>query len=191
MLGREGLNIPISKPSFQRNWYSRGLTEKNLQTVKFVLQYRISHCKSPSIELFVLDIYYVFISIVQKFALLLYLTRCIIHHISIPCRSEAHRDGGQKANRSFAFSIILASVSFWPLLIIEPVARLSQHVLSRTNCSLSRYNAKGKLNCFNCKTGVFLRLFTPTFTKESNYNPRFFGKNQLLYGEYLTSIKKN
>ena len=27
-------------------------------------------------------------------------------------------------------------------------------------CSLSRYNAKGVLDCFNCKTGVFLRLFT-------------------------------
>ena len=24
---------------------------------------------------------------------------------------------------------------------------------SRTNCSLSRYNAKGKLDCFNYKTG--------------------------------------
>ena len=45
---------------------------------------------------------------------------------------------------------------------------------SRTTCSLSRYNAKGKLDCFNCKTEGFLRLFTPTFTKESNYNPRFF-----------------
>ena len=47
---------------------------------------------------------------------------------------------------------------------------------SRTNCSLSRYNAKGKFDCFKCKTGVFLRLFTPMFTKESNYNPRFLGK---------------
>ena len=47
---------------------------------------------------------------------------------------------------------------------------------SRTNCLLSRYSAKGKLDCFNCKTGVFLRLFTPMFTKESNYNPRFWEK---------------
>ena len=60
---------------------------------------------------------------------------------------------------------------------------------SRTNSSLSRYNAKGKLDCFNCKTGVFLRLFTSMFTKESNYNPRF-GGNQLLYGEYLKIIKE-
>ena len=37
---------------------------------------------------------------------------------------------------------------------------------SRTDCSLSRYNAKDKLNCFNCKTGVFLRLRTPMFTKK-------------------------
>ena len=59
---------------------------------------------------------------------------------------------------------MLASVSFWPLLIIESVARVSQHVLSRTICSLSRYNVKGELDCFNCKTGVFLRLFTLMFT---------------------------
>ena len=31
---------------------------------------------------------------------------------------------------------------------------------SRTNCSLSRYNAKGKLTCFNCKTGVFLTNYS-------------------------------
>ena len=85
MLGWEGLNIPISKPSFRQNWYSRGLTEKKLQAIKFARQYRISHWKSPSIELFVLDIYYVFISMVQKFALLRHLTRSIIHHISMPC----------------------------------------------------------------------------------------------------------
>ena len=112
VLGRGGLNIPISKPSFRRHWYSRGLTEKKLQTMKFVGQYRISHSESPSTELFVLDIYYVFISIVQKFALLLYLTRCIIHHISIPCRSRAHRDGGLKANHSFAFSITFGASTF-------------------------------------------------------------------------------
>ena len=102
-LGREGLNIPISKPSFRRNWYSRGLTETKLQMIKFARHYRISHFKSPSIELFVRNIYYVFISIVQTFAHLLHLTRCIIHHISMPCRSQAHRDGGLKANRSLAF----------------------------------------------------------------------------------------
>ena len=47
---------------------------------------------------------------------------------------------------------------------------------SRTTCSLSRYNVKGELDCFNCGTGFFLRLFTLTFTKESNYNPRFCEK---------------
>ena len=125
MLGQESLNIPISKPSFRRDWCTRGLTEKKPQTIKFARQYRISHCKSPSIELFVLDIYYVFISIVQKFALLLYLTRCIIHHISILCRSRAHRDGGQKANRSLALSItICKKVTFTgKVLRLEP-ARL-------------------------------------------------------------------
>ena len=107
MLEREGLNIPFSKPSFRQNWYSRCLTEKKLQTIKFARQCRISDCKSPSIELFVLDIYYVFISIVQKFALLLYLTRCIIHHISMLCRSRAHGNGGLKANRSLVFSVTI------------------------------------------------------------------------------------
>ena len=32
------------------------------------------------------------------------------------------------------------------------------------------------------KTGVFLRLFTLMFTKESNYNPRFGGKSAPLWG---------
>ena len=108
MLEREGLNIPISEPSFRQNWYSRRLTEKMLQMIfKFARQYRISHCKSPSIELFVLDIYYVFISIVQKFAPLLHLTLCIIHHISLPCRSRAHRGEGLKGNPSLAFGITI------------------------------------------------------------------------------------
>ena len=40
-------------------------------------------------------------------------------------------------------------------------------------CSLSRFYVKCELDCFNCKTEVFLRLFTSMFTKESNYNPQF------------------
>ena len=47
---------------------------KKLETIKFARQYRISHCKRQSIGSSVLDIYYVFISIVQKFALSLHLT---------------------------------------------------------------------------------------------------------------------
>ena len=38
---------------------------------------------------------------------------------------------------------------------------------SRMNCSLSRYNTKGKLDCFNYKTGFFLRLFTPMLQKKA------------------------
>ena len=53
---------------------------------------------------------------------------------------------------------------------------------SRTNCSLSRFHAKGKLDCFNSKMGVFLRLFTPMFTKEGNYNLRFGEKSASLWG---------
>ena len=44
--------------------------------------------------------------------------------------------------------------------------------------SLSRYNVDGELNCFNCKTGFFLRFYTSMFSKESNYNPRFCKKKQ-------------
>ena len=38
---------------------------------------------------------------------------------------------------------------------------------SRSTCSLSRYNVKGDLDCINCKTRVFLRLFTSMFTKKA------------------------
>ena len=47
---------------------------------------------------------------------------------------------------------------------------------SLTTCSLGRYNVKGELDCFNCKTVTFLRLLTSMFTKESSYNPRFWEK---------------
>ena len=53
--------------------------------------------------------------------------------------------------------------------------------------ALSRYNAKDKLDCFNCKTGSFLALFTSMFAKESNYSHVFGERNQLLDGEYLTA----
>ena len=81
------------------------------------------------------------------------------------------------------YRVILASVSFWPLLIIESVETRAFHALlcpntcfSSTTCSLSRYNVKIELDCFNCKTGVFLRLFTSMFTKQNNCNPSFAKK---------------
>ena len=88
---------------------------------------------------------------------------------------------------------ILASVSFWPLLIIGSLASVSQHVLVLFTHDLlvNKYNVKCELDCFNCKTGVFLRLFTLMFTQGSNYNTRFSEKNQIVYGEYLTIIRKN
>ena len=36
MLGREGINIPISKLSFRQNWYSTGLAEKKLQAINLL-----------------------------------------------------------------------------------------------------------------------------------------------------------
>ena len=50
---------------------------------------------------------------------------------------------------------ILASVSFWPLLIIESWLVCPNTCFSHTTCSLIRYNVEGELDCFNCKTGVF------------------------------------
>ena len=89
--------------------------------------------------------------------------------------------------------IILASVSFCPLLIIESVARVSQHVLFTHDLIVKQVERYNPIDCFNCKTGVFLRLFTSMFTKQNIYNPRFCKKkkNQLVYGEYSTIIKKN
>ena len=53
---------------------------------------------------------------------------------------------------------------------------------SRTTCSLSTYKVKGELDCFNCKTGVFIGLLTSVFTKESNYNRRSPKKSTSLWG---------
>ena len=110
-LWQEALSIPISKPSFRRNSYKRGLTEKKPQAIKFARQssrqYRISHCKSPSIELFLIFFMYLFLSS-KSLPLLRHLARCKIHHISMPCRSRVHRDGGLKANHGLlAFGITI------------------------------------------------------------------------------------
>ena len=114
--------------------------------------------------------------------------------------SAPHADGQQfMSHRNSVYLYthsILASVSFWPLLIIDSVCPST--CFSRTNCSLSRYNAKGKLDCFNCKTGVFLRLFILMKAITIHVVCFFFcfvfffggGGNQLLYMEYLTTIKK-
>ena len=62
---------------------------------------------------------------------------------------------------------------------------------SLTNCSLSRYNAKDKLDCFNCKTGVFLRLLTSMFTKESDYiQSTFLGKKSTPLWGICNNYKK-
>ena len=52
-------------------------------------------------------------------------------------------------------------------------------VMAKIDTCMSSYNVKGELDCFNCKTGAFLRLFTSMFTKESNYNPRFCEKKSI------------
>ena len=106
MLGQEGLNIPISKPIFCKTGTIGVSQKKKLHAITFARQYRISHCKSPSIGLFILDIYYVFISIMQKFASFTSFNSMYnsSYCISVPCRSRVHIDRGLKANHSFAFS---------------------------------------------------------------------------------------
>ena len=61
---------------------------------------------------------------------------------------------------------------------------------SRTNCSLSRYNAKDKLDCFNCKTGIFSQIINFIVYKRKQLQSTFLEKIQLRYGEDLTIIKK-
>ena len=61
---------------------------------------------------------------------------------------------------------------------------------SRTTCSLSRHNLKCELDCFNCKTGGFLRLFTSMFIKESNYSPRFCEKKSTRIRGILNNYKQ-
>ena len=68
---------------------------------------------------------------------------------------------------------ILALVSF---KLSSPWHVCPNTCFSRTTCSLSRYKVKIELDYFNCKTGVFLRLFNSMFTKQNNYNPRFCKK---------------
>ena len=56
--------------------------------------------------------------------------------------------------------------------------------------SLIKYNVKGELDGFNCKTGAFLRLFTSMFTRKSNYSPCFCEKSSRLWGIF-NNYKKN
>ena len=49
---------------------------------------------------------------------------------------------------------------------------------------------KSELDCFNCKAGGFLRLFTLMFTKGKQLQSILLRKTQLVYGEHLTIIKK-
>ena len=152
VLGREGVNISISKSSFWRNSYSTSLTEKKLQTIKFARQYRIS-LQQP-INWIILDIYHVFISTEQMFSLLCQLTRCIIHHISMPCRSRVHRDGGLKANHSLAFGITI-----WKKVTFTGKSNLWCHHVWWTSTKTSLYgyiyNNKGLI--------AFFQIWTPWF----------------------------
>ena len=65
----------------------------------------------------------------------------------------------------------------------------SNTCLSRTTCSLSRYKVKGELDCFNCKMGGFLRLFTSMFTKKAIIIHVFAKKSNRLRG-IITNYKE-
>ena len=70
-------------------------------------------------------------------------------------------------------------------------------MLSCKTCSLSRYNAEGELDCFNCKTGVFSDYYLQYVQKRAIViiviiTIHFFAKKiQLVFQQYLTIIKKN
>ena len=65
---------------------------------------------------------------------------------------------------------------------------------SRTTYSLSRCNVKGELDCFNCKAGGGggggSQIIHFNVYKRKQLQSTFLRKNQLVYGEYLTIIKK-
>ena len=62
---------------------------------------------------------------------------------------------------------------------------------SHTNCSLSRYNAKGKLDCFNCKTGVFSSDYSLQCLQKKAITIHVFGeKSTPLWGIFNNYKKK-
>ena len=80
---------------------------------------------------------------------------------------------------------ILASVSFWPLLIVESV--LSQHMLFTHDLLVKQDKLKCELDCFNWKTVVFLRVFTSN--KRKQLQSTFLRKkNRIVYGDYLGDV---
>ena len=53
---------------------------------------------------------------------------------------------------------------------------------ARTNCSLSRYNAKSKLDCFKCKTGVLSDYSRQCLQKKAITIHDFGKKSDRLWG---------
>ena len=61
--------------------------------------------------------------------------------------------------------------------------------LSRTTCSLSRYNVEGELDCFDCKTGFFFSDYSlQWFTKESKFH--VFAKKLTRLWEIFNNYKE-
>ena len=46
----------------------------------------------------------------------------------------------------------------------------------RTTYQLGRYNVKGESDCFNCKTGFFLKLFTSAVYERKQLQSTVFAK---------------
>ena len=81
--------------------------------------------------------------------------------------------------------LILASVSFCPLLIIESVARVPNMCFSRTTCSLIRY-----IRLFELQDGVFSQIIHFNVYIKKNYNPRFCKKKSTRVWGILNNYKE-
>ena len=63
------------------------------------------------------------------------------------------------------------------IIIVPRFARADNDKIRAANESFAlKMNIIVILDCLNCKTEVFLRLFTSVFTKQNNYNTRFCKK---------------
>ena len=76
----------------------------------------------------------------------------------------------------------LASVSFCPLLIVESMARVSQHVLFLHDLLIKHVKRLRPINCFDCKTGVFSDYSFHCLQKKATTIYVFAKKSTRLWG---------
>ena len=118
VLGRESLNIPISKPSFRRNSYCRGLTEKSCRLLNLLANIGslIAKAHQLNYSLYLLCIYF------YRAKVCLFTSFNSMYN-SMPCRSRVHRDRGLKANHSLAKEHLQEQVTFGVSTFDEPQSK--------------------------------------------------------------------